>query len=85
MVVITIIAILSVGSYIPYNYYSQLSQVRLSGEIIGQSVNNAKILSMNGYTFPGTSTNADIGLILRKNAGKIDLYAFQSGSVAFTE
>ena len=66
MIVITIIAILSIGTFVPYNYYSQLSSVRVASEEVNQAVNDAKILATNGYTFPGTSTNANIGLVFKK-------------------
>jgi len=80
MIVITIIGILTVGAYIPYNFYSELARVRLSAEIVDQSVSDAKILASNGYVFPGTSENAHIGLILRKASNSMDILAYQSGS-----
>lgn len=66
MVVITIIGILFAGSYLPYDYYSRLSKVRISGEKIHQTLENAKVLSQNGQLFPGTTSNANIGLLLEK-------------------
>ncbi len=52
MVVITIIGILFIGSYLPYDYYSRISRIRTSGEKIRQSIEDAKILSQNGQIFP---------------------------------
>lgn len=66
LVVMTIIGILFVGSYVPYDYYSRLSKIRISTEKIHQSMEDAKILAQNGQLFPGTTKNADIGLLLRK-------------------
>lgn len=60
MVVITIIGILFVGSYIPYDYYSRLSRIRISAEKIHQAMEDARILSQNGQLFPGTTKNANI-------------------------
>lgn len=60
MVVMTIIGILFVGSYVPYDYYSRLSRIRISAEKIEQSMEDAKILAQNGQLFPGTTKNADI-------------------------
>lgn len=66
LVVMTIIGILFVGAYVPYDYYSRLSKIRISTEKIHQSMEDAKILAQNGQLFPGTTKNADIGLLLRK-------------------
>jgi|GEM_PF-1063142 len=84
MIVITIIAILALSSYAPYDYYSRISRVRVSRDIISQAVADAKNLASNGYIFPGTNTNANIGLRLIKDATTIDMIAFQSGSTSFT-
>lgn len=47
MIVITIIGILFFGAYVPYDYYSRLSKVRISTEKIRQSMEDAKILAQN--------------------------------------
>jgi prepilin-type N-terminal cleavage/methylation domain-containing protein len=60
MVVITIIGILFAGSYVPYDYYSRLSRIRLTEEKIHQTMEYARLLSQNGELFPGTTNNADI-------------------------
>lgn len=83
MIVITIIAILALSSYAPYDYYSRISRVRVSRDIISQAVADAKNLASNGYTFPGTNQNANIGLKIEKDATSIDMIAFQSGSTSF--
>lgn len=54
LVVITIIGILFVGSYVPYDYYSRLSSLRMSTEKIHQALEDSKLLSQNGQIFPGT-------------------------------
>lgn len=66
MVVIAIIGILFAGSYIPYDYYSRLSRIRVSAEKINQAMEDAKILSQNGQLFPGTARNASTGLLFEK-------------------
>lgn len=83
MIVITIIAILAISSYAPYDYYSRVSRVRVSRDIISQTVADAKNLASNGYVFPGTTKNANIGLKIEKDATSIDMIAFQSGSTSF--
>lgn len=80
LIVVTIIGILSVGSYIPYNYYSQVSRVRISMERIIQSVSNAKTLAQNGSLFPGEDKNANIGLKIEKWARTIDMFAYLTGT-----
>lgn len=60
MVVMTIIGVLFVGSYVPYDYYSRVSRIRISTEKIHQTIEDAKILSQNGQLFPGTTKNANI-------------------------
>lgn len=66
MVVITIIGVLFAGSYVPYDYYSRLSKVRISSERIHQTLEEAKLLSQNGQLFPGSTNNANIGVLLQK-------------------
>jgi len=66
IVVITIIGILFAGSYVPYDYYSRLSKVRISSERIHQTLEEAKLLSQNGQLFPGSTNNANIGVLLQK-------------------
>lgn len=81
MIVITIIAILSIGGYIPYSYYSQLSSVRTSSQIVNQSVNDARIMANNGFTFPRTNTNANVLLKFVQDASTIDVYALSGTTV----
>lgn len=85
MVVITIIGILFAGSYLPYEYYSRLSRVRISVEKVHQTLEDAKILSQNGQLFPGTSKNANIGLLLTKGSNTIDMFALLPGTHSFSE
>ncbi|MDP2103423.1 MAG: prepilin-type N-terminal cleavage/methylation domain-containing protein [Candidatus Gracilibacteria bacterium] len=83
IIVMTIIAILAISSYAPYDYYGRVSRVRVSRDIISQAVADAKNLASNGYIFPGTDQNANIGLKIEKDATSIDMIAFQSGSTSF--
>ncbi len=85
MIVMTIIGILFVGSYVPYDYYSRLSRIRISTEKIHQSMEDARILAQNGQLFPGTTKNADIWLLLEKGAHTLSMFAYLSGSHSFTE
>lgn len=85
MVVITIIGILFSGSYIPYDYYSRISRVRISVEKIQQAREDAKILSQNGQLFPGTENNANIGLLFTKGSPNVKMFAFMPGKHSFIE
>lgn len=82
IIVITIIGIVSIGAYVPYNYYGEIARVRLSSDIVDQSLSDARILATNGYVFPGTTNNADIGLILRKSSGRMDIMALRKGKIS---
>jgi prepilin-type N-terminal cleavage/methylation domain-containing protein len=84
MVVITIIGILFVSSYVPYDHYSRLSRVRISTERFKQTLEDARILAQNGQIFPGTTKNANIGILLQKNSPTIDMYAMKPGTRSFT-
>lgn len=84
IVVITIIGIVSIGAYVPYNYYGELARIRLSSDIVDQSLSDARILATNGYVFPGTTSNADIGLVLRKSSGQMDIIALKKGKITLT-
>lgn len=85
MVVMTIIGILFAGSYLPYEYYSRLSRVRISVEKMHQTLEDAKILSQNGQLFPGTTKNANVGLILTKGSHTISMLALMPGVHSFSE
>lgn len=62
----TIIGILFAGSYVPYDYYSRLSRVRITAEKIHQTMEDARILSQNGQLFPGTTKNVNMGILFEK-------------------
>lgn len=85
MVVITIIGILFAASYLPYEHYSRLSRVRISAEKLRQAQEDAKVLSQNGQVFPGTSKNADIGLLFQKGSHTVNMFAFMPGFRSFSE
>lgn len=85
MVVITIIGILFAWSYIPYDYYSRLSRLRISSEKIHQALQDAKILSQNGQVFPGSIKNANIWLLFEKGKHTLSMFAFLPGTHSFSE
>jgi prepilin-type N-terminal cleavage/methylation domain-containing protein len=85
MVVITIIGILFVSSYVPYDHYSRLSRVRISTERFKQTLEDARILAQNGQIFPGTTKNANIGILLQKNSPTIYMYAMMPGTRSLSE
>ncbi|NDK19377.1 type II secretion system protein [Candidatus Gracilibacteria bacterium] len=85
MVVITIIGILFVGSYVPYDYYSRLSKVRISAERVHQTLENAKLLAQNGLIFSGTSKNANVGVLFEKHSNVVRMFAFIPGTRSITE
>ena len=53
MVVMSIIAVLSIFAYAPYNHYANISRVRFSAEKIEQAANEAKSSVIGGYAFSG--------------------------------
>lgn len=85
IVVITIIGILFAGSYVPYDYYSRLSKIRISTEKVHQAMEDARILSQNGQLFPGTTKNANIWLLLEKWSHTISMFTFLPGTHSFIE
>ena len=85
IVVIMIIGILFAGSYVPYDYYSRLSKIRISTEKIHQTLEDAKILSQNGQLFPGTTKNANVWLLFEKGSHTISMFTFLPGTHSFTE
>ena len=84
LIVITIIGILSIGSFVPYDYYSRVSRVRISVEKVHQTLEDARILSQNGQIFPGTTKNANIWLLFEKNSPMITMFAFSGTTHSFT-
>lgn len=80
MVVISIAVLVSVLTYAPYSYYSDLSRVRVSAEKIEQAFSEAKLSSSMGLSLPGTDFNADAYVVLQEGSGSVGLYAARSGS-----
>jgi prepilin-type N-terminal cleavage/methylation domain-containing protein len=76
MVVITIIIIMSVITYAPYNYYSNRAKVRIGAETIEQILNRARLLSVNGHLFPGTKQNAHVGVVFTPHSNAPDILLF---------
>lgn len=85
MVVITIISILFVWSYVPYDYYSRLSKVHVSVNKVQQTLENTKIFSQNGQLFPWTTKNANTWLLLKKWAHTMNIVTLLPGTRSFIE
>lgn len=77
MIVITIIAILSVGFYIPYNFYSNISRVKVSKEILTQTLNEGKSSVAWVVTSPYMDAkNQNIAIFIKKWNNFIDMIWF---------
>lgn len=65
-------------AYAPYGFYTDKTRVGLSVDKIEQAINKARLMSTTGFTFPGTSKNADIAVSLKKSAKVAEIYALAS-------
>lgn len=77
MIVITIIAILSVWVFIPYNFYSNISRVKVSKEIITQTLNESK--SSAAWVITSASADAknqNIAIFMKKWNNFVDMVLF---------
>ncbi len=83
MVAIAIGGILMTLAYAPYSFYADKSRVAMSSERIEQLINKAKLLSTTGYTFAGTSKNADMAVYLKKGEKTTQMRALQRGTSDF--
>lgn len=72
LIVIAIIWIISVWVIIPYNFYSNISKVKISRETINQSLNEARN-SAAWLTENTSNKNQNIALIFKKWSNQIDL------------
>lgn len=70
LIVIAIIWIISVGVIIPYNFYSNISKVKISRETINQSINEAR--NSAAWLTENSNKNQNITLIFKKWVNKID-------------
>ena len=65
LIAITILMILIVGVFVPYNLYSNLSRLRLGKDMITQNINLSRNFSA-GIINSGTGKNQDIALFLEE-------------------
>ncbi|EKE30132.1 MAG: hypothetical protein ACD_2C00038G0009 [uncultured bacterium (gcode 4)] len=75
LIVITIIWILSIWVFVPYNLYSNIAKVRLSEEIITQSMSESRN-SAAWLVDVWTQKNQNIVLFINKWEEKIWMYSF---------
>ena len=85
VIVMSIIAIMSLGLYAPYNHYGNIAKVRVSVGKIDQIIGESKMYASNGYLFPGTDKNADIVVKFQKNSSVLTMYASRTGNSSFIE
>lgn len=74
MIVITIIWFLTMLVAVPYNFYSNISKVRISKEIIDQSISDA--ISSANWRTNTDNKNINIGLYLEKWRWEILSYSY---------
>ena len=75
LIVITIIAILTMLTFVPYNFYSNVWKVRISKEIINQMVNEAS-LNANSVEDKTTKKNLNLWIKLKEGSGTIDIVSY---------
>ncbi len=75
LVVITIIGILTVWVFVPYNFYSNIAKVRVSKEIINQTINEAR---SNAFWLQTRSNkkNVNIWLVFEKWKKEIKMLTY---------
>lgn len=74
MVVITIMAILLLASYTPFEHYQTKQKVRNSAKIITQTLNDARNSAI--YWISSSTWNLDIWVLFEENEKKIWIYGF---------
>lgn len=82
MIVITIIWFLMMLVTVPYNFYSNIAKVRMSRQIVDQSISDA--ISSANWRTSFDWKNINIGLYFEKNKWEISSYSYPynySGSV----
>ncbi|HRI36604.1 MAG TPA: prepilin-type N-terminal cleavage/methylation domain-containing protein [bacterium] len=80
LVAITIIAILGVAMYVPYQRYERIARVRVSAEHVEQTVTEARTLARSGYMMPKTDTNANLGVLFERGSSSVRILAYPHGT-----
>ena len=76
MIVITIIGILAISVYTPYETYSNIARVRYSADTLRQTIGEARVDAVNGSIYPGTPANANIGVLLTRGSHTLQILAY---------
>ncbi len=74
LVVITIIWILFVWVFVPYNFYSNIAKVKTSAEMITQAINEAKLSAM--WVQNTTNKNVNIWIVFEKQKNEIKILSY---------
>jgi prepilin-type N-terminal cleavage/methylation domain-containing protein len=74
MIVITIIWILFVWVFVPYNLYSNIAKVKAGAEIITQAINEARFSAM--WIQNTTNKNVNIWIVLEKQKNEIKILSY---------
>ncbi|MDD2487599.1 MAG: prepilin-type N-terminal cleavage/methylation domain-containing protein [Candidatus Gracilibacteria bacterium] len=86
IIVITIISILTLLGFVPYDFYSNVSKVRISKEIIDQTFNEA-FLNSNSVIDKVSKKNLNIGILMEKQSHEYKILSFpfnHTGSISET-
>lgn len=75
LIVITIIWILSIGTFVPYNLYANIAKVRLSREIVSQTMSEARNSAAWLIDF-WTQKNQNIALFFNVWSHEFDMVSF---------
>lgn len=73
MIVITIIALLTLMAFIPYNFYSNISKTRISSEILKQTMSDS---IFNANWKMENNSNVSIWLLLRKWSNELQMLSY---------
>ena len=71
IIVVTIISILTLVMFVPYNFYSNIWKVRISWEIIDQAKNEA-ILNSNSVIDKTTKKNLNVWIRIKKDSNILE-------------
>ena len=78
LIVVTIMAVLMAGTYIPYARFSLAAKVREGAEKSAQAASAARALCLNGYLLgkaSGSGVTSDVALRLNSASGSLETWA----------
>lgn len=74
MIVITIIGILTIWTFVPYNTYSNIAKVKSSKELFDQSIQEAR--NITNWVTTTDGKNINLWLVIEKDSNELNYYSF---------